>query len=517
VTAVRRVNTASDAKAPRILDAVAGIAHDLSLSDVLRRMVESACELTGAPFGALSVLDSDEFIRFGDAWRSPPSEDESWVIPIRVRGRIFGMLYLARKPGGEEFTESEEGLLVALTAAAGVVIENAALFDQVQRRERWLEASYHVTGALLTDQDLTATLRLIAERARVVAGGSAGAVARPRGDGLLVFEIVEPPGPDADRLAGLTVPTEGTATGMAYTTGKPVVVRQYGEKVLEQQREIAGTLPAMLKDLDSTVAVPLIVGEEKLGVLLVAKFRDKTPFSASDVQLAETFAGHAALAVEFARAQQDRQRLAVFEDRDRIARDLHDLVIQRLFAIGLGLEGLSRLTGEPAVAERVSGFAHEIDRTIREIRNSIFSLQEPAEAQGSLRSELLRVALDAGCASEPRVGFDGPLDSAVPDSVRTDLIATLREALSNVVRHAAATAVSVDVSVDRDGRSLSLTVVDDGVGMPAEPGHRSGVANLAERAARWNGTFTVAARTEVGTRLDWLVELPVRGRQGSVG
>ncbi|UMP06486.1 GAF domain-containing protein [Amycolatopsis sp. EV170708-02-1] len=515
MTAVRRVNAASDAKAPRILDAVAGIAHDLSLSDILRRMVESACELTGAPFGALSVLDSDEFIRFGDAWERPPSGDDARVVPIRMRGRIFGMLYLAPKPDGEEFTESENDLLVALTAAAGVVIENAALFDQVQRRERWLEASYHVTGALLTDQDLTATLRLIAERARVVAGGTAGAVARPRGDGHLVFEIVEPPGPDSDRLAGIAVPAEGTATGLAFTTGKPVVVRDYGEKVVEYQGGRGAVMPAAIKDLDSTVAVPLIVGEEKLGVLLVAKFRDRTPFSAYDVQLAETFAAHAALAVEFARAQQDRQRLAVFEDRDRIARDLHDLVIQRLFAIGLGLEGLSRLASEPAVADRVTGFAHEIDRTIREIRNSIFSLQEPAEAQGSLRSELLRVALDAGCASEPRVGFDGPLDSTVPDTVRTDLIATLREALSNVVRHAAATTVSVDVAVDRDGRWLELSVVDDGVGMPAEPGHRSGVTNLAERAARWNGTFRVAARPEGGTRLDWSVELPAR--QGSVG
>ncbi|OOC01183.1 sensor histidine kinase [Amycolatopsis azurea] len=515
MTAVRRVSAASDAKAPRILDAVAGIARDLSLSDVLRRMVESACELTGAPFGALSVLDSDEFIRFGDAWERPPSEDESRVMPIRVRGRIFGMLYLARKPGGAEFTEAEDDLLVALTAAAGVVIENAALFDQVQRRERWLEASYHVTGALLADQDLTATLHLIAERARVVAGGTAGAVALPSGDGQLVFEIVEPPGPDADKLAGVAVPTRGTATGMAFTSGKPVVVRDYGEKVLEYQGDNASAMPAAIKDLDSTIAVPLIVGEEKLGVLLVAKFRDKTPFSAYDVQLAETFAAHAALAVEFARAQQDRQRLAVFEDRDRIARDLHDLVIQRLFAIGLGLEGLSRLASEPAVADRVTGFAHEIDRTIREIRNSIFSLQEPAEAQGSLRSELLRVALDAGCASEPRVGFDGPLDSTVPDTVRSDLIATLREALSNVVRHAEATTVSVDVSVDRDGRWLKLSVVDDGVGMPAEPGHRSGVSNLAERAARWNGSFSVEARPEGGTRLDWSVELPAR--QGSVG
>jgi signal transduction histidine kinase len=271
----------------------------------------------------------------------------------------------------------------------------------------------------------------------------------------------------------------------------------------------------MLKDLDSAIAVPLVVGDETLGVMLIAKFRDKVPFTDTEVQLAQTFAAHAALAVAFARAEEDRHRLAMFEDRDRIARDLHDLVIQRLFATGLGLEGLSRLITDPKIAERLTGFANDLDRTIRDVRNSIFSLQEPVEARGDLRSELLRIAHESAGALgfEPKIGFDGPLDSAVSTAVRKDLIATLREALSNAGRHARATTVSVDVTVDRAGRSVTLAVVDDGIGIPDKPGRRSGIGNLEGRAIRWGGEFSVRRAEDHGTELIWTV--PLSGEQPS--
>jgi signal transduction histidine kinase len=438
-------------------------------------------------------------------------------LPVRAGPETFGTLAV-EPPAGREFGRRDREVLGALAAATAMAVEKAGLVDRMRRRERWLEASYDVTRALLAAQDLRATLRLIAERARVVAGGTAGAIALPDGPGQLVFDVVEPPGDDADRLTGLTVPTEGTATGVAFTTRRPVHVRDYGEHVQEQQRDRAGPMPAMIKDLDSAISVPLLVGEETLGVLVVAKFRDKSPFTDSDVQLAETFAGHAALAVEFSRAQEARQRLAVFEDRDRIARDLHDLVIQRLFATGLGLEGVSRLIADATVAGRVAGFAQDLDGTIREIRNSIFSLQAPAQAHGSLRAELLRVAVDARdtLGFEPRVGFDGPLDAAVPDAVRSDLIASLREALTNVARHARAGTCSVEVTVDPLGRRLSLAVRDDGTGPPPASGRVSGLANLAARAARWGGTCVLAAAGGGGARLEWTAELPARtGDQGS--
>jgi signal transduction histidine kinase len=547
----------NDIGVPSLLDAMVGVVQNLSLPDVLHRIVRSSCDLVDARYGALGVIGPDrtlsEFIDVGisEGERAeigplptgkgilgllidqphplriaelgahplaagfPPNHPpmRSFLgVPVTVRDQVFGNLYLTEKRGGGEFTERDEEVVVALAAAAGVAIENATLFEQVQRRERWLAASYDVTTALLAGEDLTTTLRLIAERARVVAGASAGGIARPRdGDrSTLVFDIVEPPGPDADRLSGLSVPVENTATGIAFTTREPVVVRQYGDKVIRQQEGVADPLPPMVRDLDSAVSVPLIAGDETLGVLVVAKFRDRAPFTDTEVQLAKSFAGHAALAVQFARAEQDRRRLAVFEDRDRIARDLHDLVIQRLFATGLGLEGIGRLVTNSTAAERITGFVQDLDRTIRDIRNTIFSLQEPALAQGSLRSELLRTALDAAgtLGFEPRIGFDGPLDSAVPEQVRSDVVGTLHEALSNVARHASATRVAVEISVDRTGRRLTLVVDDNGVGIPAVLERRSGLANIEERAARWHGTSSAGSGPSGGTRLEWTVTLP---------
>jgi signal transduction histidine kinase len=199
----------------------------------------------------------------------------------------------------------------------------------------------------------------------------------------------------------------------------------------------------------------------------------------------------------------------VLEDRDRIARDLHDLVIQRLFAIGLGLEGLSRLTTQPELAGQVTGFVRDLDRTIRDVRNSIFSLQEPAEAHAGVRSDLLRMAQDSAgmLGFEPRISFDGPLDAAVAGPVRSDLLATVREALSNVARHAEASSASVEVFVDRDGGRLSLQVVDDGTGIPEDLPRKSGLANLAQRAERWHGKLSVERRPGGGTKLAWTAVL----------
>jgi signal transduction histidine kinase len=504
---------ADEISMPTILAAVGGIARELEMPALLERAVTTVCELVGARHGRLEVTGPDG----GVAEYGRPAGAGVVDLPVRAGPKTLGTFRIEPGNGGIDGRRRE--VLGALTAATGMAVEKAMLVEGLRRRERWLEASYDVTKALVGAQGLRATLRLIAERARAVAGGTGGAIALPAGPGQLVFDVVEPPGEDADRLEGLTVPTEGTATGIAFTTRRPVVVRDYGEHVQAEQRDRAGPMPAMIKDLDSAISVPLIVGEETLGVLLVAKFRDKSPFTESDVQLAETFAGHAALAVEFSRAQEVRQQLAVFEDRDRIARDLHDLVIQRLFATGLGLEGVSRLIADPGVAARVAGFAQDLDGTIREIRNSIFSLQAPAQAQGSLRAELLRVAVNARdtLGFEPRVGFDGPLDAAVPDAVRSDLIASLREALTNVARHAGAKSCSVDVTVDGLGRRLGLVVRDDGTGPPpAGPGRISGLANLVARAARWGGTCVLVAAEGGGARLEWTAELPARtGEQGT--
>ncbi|GAB3586987.1 GAF domain-containing sensor histidine kinase [Amycolatopsis endophytica] len=487
-----------------LLEAVVGIAADLSVPEILGKIVISARDLTGARHARIQVPDAAP-VGSGD----PGAPGPPLTMPLHARGGRFGELRLTGKDGG--FTEADRQAVVTLVATAGMAIDNATLYSRTRSRQRWLEASHEVTAALLTGEDPRHTLQLIAERARVVSGGDAAAVAVPSEDdaATLVFEVVAageeaPPG-----LTGLTVPVEGTASGEAFRSREPVVVRDYGRFAAKEQAKVDKEMPELVTALDSAVAVPLIVGGETLGVLLVARFGDVAPFTGDEVQLARTFAGHAALAMEFARAEEDRQRLAVLTERDRIARDLHDLVIQRLFATGLGLEGLRPLVAQTEVADRLSGFVHELDRTIREIRNSIFSLTEPDEPGDSLRSELVRLTEDCTpvLGFAPRLGFSGPVDSAVPPGVRSDLTATVREALSNVARHARAAAVSVDVVVDRAGRSLTLTVSDDGVGIPVVSGRRSGLANLADRAARWGGRCSWEQRGERGTTLVWTAGL----------
>ncbi|MTD59437.1 GAF domain-containing sensor histidine kinase [Amycolatopsis pithecellobii] len=506
----------TEAGARALLDAVVGVAGQLLLPDVLRHTVDSARELTCARYGVLAeVLPGNRLGKVVEAGDSRPyaGPDElpagpgTLAVPVHLDGGEYGRLCVT----GGDFTDWDREQLETLAAAAGIGIGNADRHERALRRERWRDASHEVTFALLNGQDSTTTLHTIADRARVVADASGGAVALPSDTDpdTLVFEVIASPFPEYKRLLGAIVPKEGTASGVAYTSGKPVVVSQYGGHAAVQQANSGLDIPETIKHLDSAIAVPLIVGTETLGVLLVVRFRDRDPFSEAEVELVRDFAAHAALAIEFARAAEDRRRLVVFEERDRIARDLHDLVIQRLFAIGLGLEGLGRLATKPEVATQLTGFVRDLDRTIRDVRNSIFSLQEPAEPHGGVRSDLLRMAQDSTrlLGFEPRVSFDGPLDAAVTGPVRGDLLATIREALSNVARHAGAGSVSIEVDVDRDGRHLSLTVVDDGVGFPAESVRADGLDAVRRRAERWHGALIVEPRAEGGTKLAWTAVL----------
>ena len=215
-----------------------------------------------------------------------------------------------------------------------------------------------------------------------------------------------------------------------------------------------------------------------------------------------TFAGQAALAFERALAQEEREMYVILEDRERIARDLHDVVIQRLFATGMHLQTAARLAARPEVAERINSAVDDLDTTIREIRSAIFELRTPMTAQ--LRAEIREVVAATGDQLGFRVGLelDGPLDSAVPSEVRTDLLAVLREALSNVVRHAHAHAVQVAVRVA--ARTVTLRVADDGRGVPAE-GRRSGLENMRTRAEKAGGTFELRPNTPRGTVVEWSV------------
>jgi signal transduction histidine kinase len=530
-----------------LLDAVVGIAADLDLDSVLERIVRVSCQLADARYGALGVLgagpdrrlkqfithgiteeqraaigdlprghgilgliiDSPEPLRlqrlaahqksYGFPAHHPPMETFLGV-PLRIGDRVFGNLYLTEKQSGDGFTVEDQEIVVALAAAAGVAIENARLYEESARRQRWLEAAAEITAALLGQVQRDKALELVADRAREVAGADSAAVLLRDEDGHLAVEV----------LAGHVArePVESLQLS-ARSAAAPVL--DEGRTVLVQGPDIA----AGLDDLglvttagDGRLAhlllLPLGADGPAAGMLMMA-WSDADGLRPGDVGMLEAFAEQAALALKVAQAQQDRGRLAIFEDRDRIGRDLHDLVIQRLFAVGLALDNAARMAARPEVAERITAAVDDIDATIKDIRRTIFELSAPA-GSSDLRSELAGVVE----AATPALGFaarlqtEGPVDSLVSAATRPHLLAVVRETLSNAARHAQATDVAVRLEVSDE---VVLTVSDDGRGY-VDTGRRSGLRNMAERAESLGGRFEVArAGPDGGTVATWRVPL----------
>ena len=524
-----------------LLDAVVGINADLSLERALERIVTAACTLADAEFGALGVLGGGpgrrlrEFVTHGltpeqraaigdlpaghgilgliidrpeplrlpvlgqhpSSYGFPPHHPPMQTflgVPIRIRDQVFGNLYLTEKRGGGTFTVEDEDVVVALAAAAGVVIENARLFEDTTLRRRWLEAAAEVSSALLTYTDASAALTLVALRAREVPGADTAAVLVPADDHRL--QVVAVAGLPEDDLVGTYLETPGTHLEEVDGATAAIVLPD----VTDDQR---APLELLGGPAGSLALVPLRTSVARYGVLVVGwSLAAEQAFLDTDVRQIEAYADQAALAMQVAQGREDRSRLAVFEDRDRIGRDLHDLVIQRLFAIGLTLENASRLAERPEVTTRLSTAVDDIDATIKDIRRTIFELSAPPESR-DLRAQLG----DALEVVAPALGFlphlttVGPVDAAVGDEVRGHLLAVLREALTNAARHAGATAVEVVVAVDDE---VVLTVRDDGAGY--RPGERrSGVRNMTERAESLGGTFSVGTRADGGTELVWRV------------
>ena len=491
-----------------LLDAVVSVGSDLSLHNVTRRVVAAGRDLTGARHGVLRVIDQDGEVIESGSLDDHPATGSFLAVPIRSRGTVFGQLQLSGKIGGLPFTQEDEDVLAALAAAAGLAIENAKLYEGSHRREAWLRATNEVTALLRTSVDDQPALRLLARRARETAGGVLAAVAVPDSPTELLIQAAD--GDLRTQFEGLRIPVVESLAGDVFSTGRARRIDQLGDAVLARSAQMFGRLPGVVTRLGPTVFAPLRTGPHPRGVLIVARDADARLFDEDDVRMVDGFATQAALAMESAQAQHDRQRLALFEERDRIARDLHDLVIQRLFAVGIGIQGLTRGPIEISLADRLASHVADIDQTIREIRRSIFSLQEPANGSYSPRADILRAISDAAASLgyEPTVRMEGPLDSVVPPEVHLDLVATLREALSNVVRHACATRVQATVTVDRAATRLELLVQDDGTGLPAELAHRSGLANMAQRARRWCGDCVFETPPRGGTRVIWSVPLP---------
>ncbi len=530
-----------------LLAANRSIIADLELPVVLRRIVESACRISGARYGALGVIDPagralDQLVTAGvdeatvhaigrmpegkgligalidvpvpirlDRIASDPRSvgfpanhppmSSFLGVPIRVRSEVFGNLYLAESESGS-FSADDEQLVTALAATAGVAIENARLFARAEQRRQWLEASAVITRQLLALEGED-PLALIARQARTIAGADLVTVVLPTVDpDALLVEVTA--GAGAEHLAGYTYARHGSLVGDVLAGGRPLsLVDASGGTWPWHQSAAMQVGPAMV--------LPLAGAEGPRGALAIGRAVGAPPFDDDDLAMASAFANQAALALELADARADQLRMEVLEDRDRIARDLHDHVIQRLFAIGLSVEGMAARSRDPASGERLSRVVTDLDATIAQIRTSVFELRGPRGVGGpSARRQLLDVVAEVTplLRATPAVRFAGPVDTVIDDAALADLLATVREALTNVARHAGAEQVQVTVEVD-SGRAV-LVVEDDGVGM-GPGGRRSGLANLRTRAERHGGTLELdtvhAPPAREGTRLTWSIDL----------
>ncbi|MEV6757763.1 GAF domain-containing protein [Streptomyces sp. NPDC051214] len=517
------------ARVPQLLEAMRSVGAGLELHTTLVRICETAAELADAHYAAIGVVSEDgkglsdfvpvgigeeaaerigrlpdghkgllgalihqpETLRLADLSADPrscgfpahhPPMRTFLGVPIRVQGEIFGNLYLTEKRGGADFNEYDVHMVRVLATEAGIAIGNARLYEAAMQRERWIDGSVAVTTALLSGSDAEEALAVVAEQARHLADSAAGIVLLPDDEGGM--EIVAVSSDEPSGLLGVVVPPES----------RIITDLLAGDSVFLDD---AATDPRVMTDLargyGPVMMLPLQSDGRVMGTLVTPRARGARPFSETERTLATQFASQAALALMMAEAQRDRERLAVYEDRDRIARDLHDLVIQRLFATGMMLESAQRRSVVPEVQTGVGKAVDELDVTIQEIRTAIFALQQgPAEAPSGLRTRVLReinmAAVPLGF--KPTHHFVGPVDTVVGELTGKNLIAALREALSNAFRHARAD--RIDVVVDAtvilpDGQQgVRLTVSDDGVGI-AEGGRRSGLKNLKRRAESLGG------------------------------
>ena len=532
----------TQARVQHLLDAFLSVSTGLDLDSTLRRIVEAAADLVGARYGALGVLREggdglaafihvgidDELaakmgslpegkgvlgqlitepypLRIHDLGQHPSSvgfpphhpEMHSFLgVPVLVRGAVFGNLYMTEKSPGD-FTAEDEAVLTALAGAAGIAIENARLYEEGELRRRWLAVVSDVRATLLDSDSPDEALGLITDRLVELTGADASWLMR---------------GPDPDD--GGWIVTSQSGAGLADLTGSSVTADESPvlHAVVTSGAVAAVDMSGLAHESSSDVTwgwclgIPLHTSQAEGWVLVVARKAGAPSFDASVEPLLTAFADQVGVALDMAARQQLARQLDVYEDRDRIARDLHDLVIQRVFAAGLALQSVLPRIGDADARRRVQGVVRQLDDTVRDIRTTIFDLHtaDAADSRGSIRRRLLDVITEtAGDLLQPTVRMSGAVDSLVTGELAADVEAVAREAVSNAARHSGGSHVTVTVDVADD---VVLEVVDDGRGIdPAAA--RSGLRNLEERAARHHGEASVAPLPDGGTRVRWSAPL----------
>ncbi|OBG29712.1 GAF domain-containing protein [Mycobacterium sp. 852002-51057_SCH5723018] len=516
------------------------------LDATLHRIVASARELTSAPYGALALRDPDgdllEFVHEGidadtvrlighlpvgkgllslslldaPALRMPdltshpasvgfpehhPPMRSFLAVPITIRGTVLGNLYLTHDDPAREFSDSDEVAARALAFAAAVAIDNARRFDRERLSLKWMEASREITTALLsTAGPHRRPLQLIAERARTLTDAEQAIVLVPADadlpddetDTLVVSAAV---GVHADEVIGQEVPVDGSTSGEVFRTGKPLITESFRYPI--QAFTDVGQRPA--------IVMPLRADDQVAGVIAVARGADQPPFDESYLALVSDFATHAAIALVLAAAREDARQLTILAERERIAHDLHDHVIQRLFAAGMDLQGTLARTRSAELAERLNRTLDDLQTIIEEIRSTIFQLKSPLGRDGGFRQTIQRLVADL---TENRdivttMRIQGPM-SAVGGELAEHAEAVATEAVSNALRHSGASRLTVEISV---ADMFILAICDNGSGIPADNSRSSGLANIKHRAQQLGGSCEITTPPEGGTRVHWTVPL----------
>ncbi len=532
-----------------LLDAVMAVSAGLALDATLHRIVLAATELVDAEYGALGVLGADgrlsSFVTVGidedtrtamgplptghgllgtliadpqplrlTELASHPSSvgfpqhhppmRTFLGVPVRIRDEVYGNLYLTDKRGGGQFTADDEVVVEALAAAAGIAVDNARLFEQATLRQRWLEAVTELTTDLMSGMDQREALELVATRAVDLAGADAALVLLTP-DGRRDRRVVHAWVGDIDpSVGGREIPSDDPLIADVIAGGAPLIET-------DLVRNKANTVLAdLLAGYQHSMAATLRSGEHIAGVLLVLRSKGRQPFAADQLPLLASFGSQASLALELAVKQTMRRQLEVVVDRDRIGRDLHDHVIQRLFGTGLGLQSVASAISDPDHRRRLKAGIAEIDDVIREIRTSIFDLQASDAVEVGLRRRLLDVVLDVtgSAAVQPTVRISGPVDTEVAPAVADHVVLVLRELLTHVVWHgdAGTTAVTVEAT-DR----LVVEVTDNGGALDASA-VASPVRDLDHRARELGGERTTVPGDESGAvvRWSWPLRSPTR-------
>jgi len=486
-----------------LLSANRRIVEHLDLADTLHAVVETAVELVSARSGVLTVSTAiggrERSVHAGDAPPPDPAEHGGTqiTVPIRVRDTVYGTLRLDGTANAE-FTDEDEELAGALAATAGVAIDNAQLFEHVRIREQWTTTTSEVTAALLADDDVPDVLAMVVERVGAFVETDLVFIVEPAGTPDTV-RVTAASGKWADDVHGREYNTVGTLAGDAMTTQRAV------SSDLSETPAVADWQPA----LGPTLAIPLRAFGGALGSLVAARAPGGAPFTESELTMAAEFGRQTSVVLAVAHSRHDRSALDRAEERSRIARDLHDHAVQRLFGTGLALQSIAR-AGPSALRERLEEQVTNIDAAIGEIRTAIFALGAIERPRAdSVRDRVLTTIASMATALDvqPSVTFAGPVDLDVYGQLADDLIAVVRESVTNIARHAPGSSSQVKIATAEG--TLTVLVSDDGPGpFPGANSRQSGLANLTARAHRRGGTCSVAKGNRGGTEVRWTVPLP---------